>query len=182
MKKIIIAILVVLILLTIILLIFNDRINLKQSELKLLNEVSVDLTKSKIFEELDINKNTLFTWFFQEKGTNVESIRNRYLDEYDIELPEFNSDFENHYIVVSFGRKIKEIQYYNPYFKKSGFTRAHITFDDIYKEGGIYIYQMDKVLIEDGLLDNNYYYIMNKGKKQFVGRNLFDLNKINLNT
>ena len=41
---------------------------------------------------------------------------------------------------------------------------------------------MDKVLIEDGLLDNNYYYIMNKGKKQFVGRNLFDLNKINLNT
>ena len=156
----------------------NNTINLKKSELHLVKEFNVDLNNTQIYQSFNMKEGMPFTCFFQPRATNVEDIRNHYLKQYNIELPEFEFDFNNYNMAISFGRKIVDIKYYKSSFGQSdSIKKAHITFDNEYSDGKVYIYQMDKIIVEDGLLEGNYYYRMNGNKKEFVGRTVFDLNK-----
>lgn len=83
----------------------NNTINLKKSQLDLINEGIIDLSSCK---GLDIKQDTPFTCFFQDT-TDVTNIRNHYISQYNIELPEFNFDPDEHYIAISIGRKIIDI-------------------------------------------------------------------------
>ena len=72
-------------------------------------------------------------------------------------------------MAISFGRKIVDIKIQtilNQRYCKKG--SVHLT---AYSEGRAYIYQMDKVLLEDALLRVTIT-IMNESKREFVGRTI----------
>ena len=155
--------------------ILNNAINLKTSELNLIHEFSADLTDSRVYNLTKRGKGSSLTqcitpFYFDATMVNT---RTYLAGEYGILLPEMEFDFDKYGMVVSIGRQVEEIKYYDGGFNEH---TAHITFGSEYTKWMVYVYQMDRFALKGELMDGNYYYVMNGDKREFAGRSMSTVN------
>ena len=161
----------------ILLYIVNYTINLKKAQLELVYETTIGGLPIPSITGMNQATND-FVVNFEQLTTNFADVKSYCLEEYGILLPDFDFDFENYNMVISYGRKITEIKYFQHSFNQPDYIKgARITFDEDYFNGHVFIYQMDKVYLEHAWVGNNHFYIMDGNKRVFVGHNLDEVNK-----
>ena len=133
-----------------------------------------------ICRTLNIKEGTPFTWFLS--FPKVQTIKHAFKDWFsmdDVDIPDIEYDDEEHYLVVSFGREIKELHYHylwGPYKPKT-VAQAEVTFFEEYKEQTMYVYLTDEIFLTGGLLGDNIFYIMQGDERVYWGREIKDLNE-----
>lgn len=132
--------------------------------------------EDRLYEQYEMNQQRglrklrhLFWWIQVASEEDRQEIKQAY----QIDIPEL--DFDDHYYILSFGRKLNGVKYYNEKSTKSGgiYTEVDIDFSEdhpdsdvmLEREGGrfisvselkarnVYIYAMDKTALMDTRID-----------------------------
>ena len=117
----------------------------------------------------DINRK--ITWW--EIYYYEEYLKNAMQEHHFANVPDI--DFDKRTYIVSFGRKIAEIRYWNQVDAYIGDYIALITFDAQYEESMAYIYVVDRITFAPSFLADSEVYMMINGERVFWG----DLREIN---
>jgi len=111
-----------------------------------------------------------------------EELYGEFAEVLDLELPDdFDFDFGNYQdkcLVITFGRKLVEIQY--EYRKGFDVPFADITFTEEHHDQTMYLYIMDNIVLWNASFrgyDYNSFYVMNGSEKVYIGSFLQDFNK-----
>ena len=133
-----------------------------------------------IKENFQIVESTPFTFFIQIR--NFDNLKEYFLKEFHLEIPDIDFDYDDSYMAISIGREIKELSY-NGYLKglntPNTFAKAEITFAEEYYENIMYVYSMEKIFFTSSLVnDATKFYVIQGSKKLFLGNTIFDINEI----
>lgn len=141
--------------------------------LDLKSHTSYTIDTSVIKKEATIQENVPFTYFLR-LSISDHRIRDNLLNEYVIELPEellteiASSDNINH-VILSFGRKLKEIKYkYLGYFSNGSTSKATVIFSEEYQDDMMYVYFVKK----DVFFWEVDYYVIENDKKVYLGKDI----------
>ena len=146
---------------------------------------SYTVDTSGIRERERIADGTPFTFFVQIK--NLDNVQEYFAQEYGLEFPDIDFDYENSYMAVTFGREIAGLTYNGylgePFTPNTFPKKVELTFAEEYRDKIMYVYVMDKITITlialNGVSSDDQckIYLMENGEKMFWGDTISDINK-----
>ena len=115
----------------------------KYIDLNYMLETTCDL--SAVYEDHPGELKEDFCWWYQIRSeSQMDQVFGRF------KIPEFDYDFSNGYLVVSLGRQLSSLSYWNTEYHFDGTHPALPVFiEEPYNKNAAYIYEMDKIPFAD---------------------------------
>jgi hypothetical protein len=162
---------------------FSRREERKMINFQLHGSYAVDT--SGIRKRMMVADGTPFTFFIQIR--NFDNLEEYFLKEYKLEIPYIEFNYENSYMAVTFGREIEELAYSGylgePFTPNTFPKKVELTFAEEYTDQIMYVYEMDKLMINlislNGVHadDQCKIFLMKEDEKVFWGNSTSDINK-----
>jgi hypothetical protein len=135
------------------------------------------------FRDRSYQTDMLYTWFWLLKKTTNDYDKDEYLLKQfntkilSIDWHDLSEKYPDRYFVITLGRELADLRYTRPEdrHKSRGSVMLDITFKEEYCAQTVYVYAIDKVLINDGMTLANHFYYMKGEERVFWGYNLKEL-------
>ena len=166
----------------------NERVFSKEKQYELNYHVlnyhlheSYMVDTTNIRQKLRIADGTPFTFFWQLKrlGDSKEHLMKEFGLEVSTDIDNIDLAGEDKFLMITIGRELESVvyQFRGKPFKPRTVAGAHIVFAEEYHEQMMYVYIMDKILLESSFIGGNRFFIMKGTEVEFWGYTFYDINE-----
>jgi len=128
-------------------------------------------------KEVGVVEGVPFTYFFQPHTLNSWKSHSNYGERhFDFSELDFDeTDFQDRFLAISFGREIAEIRRAGSFY--FGLLNVAVTFAEEYEGDVMFLYTMDKVELPFCGAEYIEFYVMDGDERVFIGKSVISLNQ-----